>query len=548
MGNDFFIKPDKGRTFERIYGSRRGGSMENLRDNSSDLLNHRPQPVKKEVNESEHPTFPWKTNSHKSSPTKPPVVIENVSRRFDTNLEVTIEDLSTSDESDSEYNVNLHIDTDDKHEDDKTDEEENIYKFEEYEIQNNKSNAKDTKEDVFSRPGFVKQQYEHQSPKEEEHHIWQKIEDPFPEMEHADRNDDDQYVDNTSTIADDVDSSQNNEVQGEDIKEDEITESLQRIYDVEQIWQQEKCEYAMPTSLVILTSGILVVADYGKCVLEMYNLEGTIIKTIENIKPFSLFSTDDDKFVVGDRKDKTLKIYDASGNIWDEWRKDTFKWIGGISMKNDGNYVIYERGDCKIGIYDVNEECLFSFGRFGERERELCMADFLTVDREDRIIVCDSGTHFVKVFNCEGQLLFKFGGRGTRDGLFAWPKGVAVDHAGNIIVTDQRNDRVCLFAPDGKFIQHLVKEWPRPYNVCYREVGGILGISNYSLNGHSKIALYKMTKIDNTKAEGQGDGDDKVIETTQEADTNTELKTEQQNDTHTPPQKSRTNSFIETQV
>lgn len=278
-------------------------------------------------------------------------------------------------------------------------------------------------------------------------------------------------------------------------KSDMGKEKLGHIYDTPQIyWQLERRDYEMPTAAVVLPCGKVIVADYGKCFIEIYEEDGTFVKTVDGVKPYSLCVNSDGRFVVGDRLDKTVKIFDANGELYDEWTKGKFDWICGIAQNKATNFVIYDRQHCKIGFYDDFENCVSSFGRYGnKKDQELCFADFLTIDEEDQIIICDSGSHMVKVFNQKGRFLYSFGGRGSRDGQLLWPKGVTTDSLGNIIVTDQRNDRVSMFSADGVFIQHLIEDWPRPYNVSC--AGDLLTVCSYTLNGHSKVAVYRLDQL-----------------------------------------------------
>ena len=55
----------------------------------------------------------------------------------------------------------------------------------------------------------------------------------------------------------------------------------------------------------------------------------------------------------------------------------------------------------------------------------------VAVDREGRIVVCESGNRRVSVFEKDGTFLFSFG----KDHM-KYPRGVVVDSFGSILVSD----------------------------------------------------------------------------------------------------------------
>ncbi|ELU03293.1 hypothetical protein CAPTEDRAFT_181303 [Capitella teleta] len=208
-------------------------------------------------------------------------------------------------------------------------------------------------------------------------------------------------------------------------------------------------ENEQPTSLAVLNSGKVVVADYNHNQLLFYNKEGEIEFQLDGMKPYSIAVDHTGNVLVGDRKNKTVKLFSPSGDHLSE------------------------------------------FGSYGTRDKQLAMADFLTVDSNDRIIVCDSGNHCVKVFDREGKLLLMFGGRGRLKGELQWPKGICVDDKDNIIVADTKNNRVCMFSPEGEYIQRVVKNIPNAYAVSFTKPNQ-LGVTQFTMNGESEFKVFKI--------------------------------------------------------
>ncbi len=66
------------------------------------------------------------------------------------------------------------------------------------------------------------------------------------------------------------------------------------------------------------------------------------------------------------------------------------------------------------------------------------------------------GNARVVKYTADGQYLLEWGTRGTGPGEFGLPHNLVVDDDGRVYVTDRDNQRVQVFAPDGKFLT----EWP----------------------------------------------------------------------------------------
>lgn len=283
--------------------------------------------------------------------------------------------------------------------------------------------------------------------------------------------------------------------QPQDPREDDpIKETV--VYEIaEHVWEARGFEYAMPTSAAFLGDGTAVVAEYGQSTLQFFSPDGRLAKSVDDeMKPYVVCAHGEDKVLVGDRRDRTLKVYDAAGEEVLRWEADAFKWISGVGVTASGDrYVVCEREKCKIGVYEPDGNLVKEFGSHGNNDTQFSMADFLAVDSHDRIILCDSANHCVKIFNLDGKFLGKFGERGSRNGQLEWPKSVCLDHRGNILVSDKQNNRVCMFSPDGEFIQHMILGYPAPYAVAFHEGDPHhFAVTHYDLKGNSKVSVFAL--------------------------------------------------------
>lgn len=77
---------------------------------------------------------------------------------------------------------------------------------------------------------------------------------------------------------------------------------------------------------------------------------------------------------------------------------------------------------------------------------------FITIDRDGRLYVTDTGNFRVQIFDKEGRYIKDFGKPGNKGGFFARPKGVAIDSEGNIYVVDAMFQNVQIFNREGELL------------------------------------------------------------------------------------------------
>lgn len=247
--------------------------------------------------------------------------------------------------------------------------------------------------------------------------------------------------------------------------------------------------------MVLTPQAHAIVADYGKGTLDYLDERGETTFSVNTLKPFALLLTPSGSVVVGDRRSKTLVFLEGpEAEIVSRWESGSFEWVGGLGSLRNGNLVVSDRSDCRIGVYTPDGRRVLEFGSYGTGDDNICMADFLAVDSKDRIIVSDSANHCIKVFDATGAKLTSFSGRGSSDGLLAWPKGVCVDRADNIIVSDSKNGRLSMFSTSGDFIKHLVSGVRNPFGVCHQAESDTIGVTHYAISGYSQCDVYRLNQ------------------------------------------------------
>lgn len=113
------------------------------------------------------------------------------------------------------------------------------------------------------------------------------------------------------------------------------------------------------------------------------------------------------------------------------------------------------------------------------------LADFLVVDRHNRIVFPDRKKNCVKVMDGEGHALTQFGS----DVGLSSPLGICFDRFNNFYVADSANHRILLFSSDGRLMQEVVKtNWPN--GVALSIDGKYLCITSKDGN----ITMFKIAK------------------------------------------------------
>ncbi|XP_019622344.1 PREDICTED: tripartite motif-containing protein 2-like [Branchiostoma belcheri] len=130
-----------------------------------------------------------------------------------------------------------------------------------------------------------------------------------------------------------------------------------------------------------------------------------------------------------------------------EYRKDRKVKVVRQADKIKTLVLIRGKGDIPTGVLVYSPD-----GRLVKTVRQQGMnyPQYITVDREGRILVTDKESRSVYVFNEDGEFLFQFGRERLKD-----PRGICTDSSGNIIVADHGNARVEMFDRLGTFLRHI---------------------------------------------------------------------------------------------
>jgi sugar lactone lactonase YvrE len=175
--------------------------------------------------------------------------------------------------------------------------------------------------------------------------------------------------------------------------------------------------------------------------------DGAVLPT-----PRSVASGADGQIAVLDTAGRVL-IFTADGALVRQWKMLDVS-VGkpeGIIVLKDGRIVVCDTHYHRVVYFDGEGRVIKAFGQSGTGPGEFIYPVGITKDRDENLYICEYGGHDrVQKFTREGAYLLEFGSFGTAPGEFQRPGGLAWN-AGKIYVTDAVNNRVLVFADDGKF-------------------------------------------------------------------------------------------------
>ena len=115
-------------------------------------------------------------------------------------------------------------------------------------------------------------------------------------------------------------------------------------------WRIQRDDFAVPTSVAIASDGSSVIADIANCLLDFIDVEGNVVHSVTGTKPFSVAIGANDMVYAGDRRSRTVRVFDLYGSDVAQWDAETtgFGWIAGIAMMCNGRLAIIDRERCKV--------------------------------------------------------------------------------------------------------------------------------------------------------------------------------------------------------
>uniref|UniRef100_A0A0K0DF65 B box-type domain-containing protein n=1 Tax=Angiostrongylus cantonensis TaxID=6313 RepID=A0A0K0DF65_ANGCA len=184
----------------------------------------------------------------------------------------------------------------------------------------------------------------------------------------------------------------------------------------------------------------------------------------------------------------------------------------GICVDLRGRVLVADRSNNRIQIFDRDGIFLTKFGCGGTRAGQFDRPAGVTINTRNNIIVADKDNHRIQVFDENGNFLLKFGERGRPIGMFNYPWGVASNSQNHIAVSDTRNHRVQVFNESGQFIRKcgfdtafFYKHLDSPRGLCYLSDGQLL-ITDFNNHRLAVLSSRDTPEMKVYGTEGSGEG------------------------------------------
>lgn len=115
-----------------------------------------------------------------------------------------------------------------------------------------------------------------------------------------------------------------------------------------------------------------------------------------------------------------------------------------------------------VSVYHQEGQHLFDFGQRGTAQGEFNFPTNITIGRDGRVYVVDTGNFRVQVFDSAGNYLDSLGTVGTELGAFARPKGIALDSEDHIYVVDAAFNNIQIFDQQKRLLLFAGQTGRRP--------------------------------------------------------------------------------------
>ena len=153
-------------------------------------------------------------------------------------------------------------------------------------------------------------------------------------------------------------------------------------------------------------------------------------------------------------------VFDGGGKFLRLWRMPE-AGLGnpqGVRALRDGRVVVADTHYSRLVFFDAEGKELGRLGEFGKEPGQFIYPIAVAQDDAENFYVGEYGDHDrIQKFAKDGTFLLEFGSFGTEPGQFQRPSGI-VCHVGKVFVADAFNNRIQVFADDGKFLGILRDE------------------------------------------------------------------------------------------
>ena len=206
-----------------------------------------------------------------------------------------------------------------------------------------------------------------------------------------------------------------------------------------------------PTGIVHNKDGNIIVADSRNCRIQVHEPRRIRMFGKEVLKsPWGVSVTMDDNIVVCDTQEEKVNVFSPEGVLLLQFAPSEGRPSYAIfhdnkffvSVNSDTSHMLQVFDSCGSHLYNI-DPMSGGWGRWGESFHPRGLA----INKDDLLLVCDTGNNRVQVLTLDGNPVTYFGSRGSDEGDFQEPEDIAITPDERVIVNDKKNYRIQVFKP-----------------------------------------------------------------------------------------------------
>ena len=192
-----------------------------------------------------------------------------------------------------------------------------------------------------------------------------------------------------------------------------------------------------PINLAVDADGTVYIADAGRGLVLMYDLDGRHLGALDNaggMKPTDV-AVAGNRVYVADLLNHCVRVYDRDTaqpvfTIPRDGQIESARLFSPTNLDLHAGHGLYvsDSGAFRVQQYDLEGNYLGTIGEHGDGPGQFARPKGLAVDRDGVLYVVDAAMQVVQMFDAEGRLLMHFGYPEGSDLPLNLPAGVHIDY------------------------------------------------------------------------------------------------------------------------
>lgn len=255
--------------------------------------------------------------------------------------------------------------------------------------------------------------------------------------------------------------------------------------------------FSQPVSVLPNPDGTMWILSYGSNDLLCMDVNGKVIERITGPingfdRPVDIIRLENEKLLVSESAGDRLSLFSAGGRF-EKYIGTKGRGLGQmigpqyLAQDGYGNIFVTDFGNCRVDVFDVNGEPLFSFGQENARFPGLQGPTGIAVDGE-RIFVADSVSGSIYEFDRFGNYVDIL----VQDKTFRKPE--SMKKWGNYLVVCDRNKIISVDIRDGSIFENATTgNAPSRITSAVPDINGNILVTDFTSN--EVYVMSKMTEV-----------------------------------------------------